>query len=277
MTKKSMTKFTIISLPRSGTNLLCGLLNSNPEVHCDLEIFNWGSPISYKTGVRRRKWYKEPEKSLEKYWHVRGSGVEACGFKILDFQCPKAMSHIIENENILKIVLERKNYIKNYYSYCSAIKYGFYTKKMGPIARYKHLLRTIYTLFVIGQFKKAKDYTFYLLRSLIYTRPSFKVRKLEIDFEEMHSYITKKMKFMKDTKEKLDHSNQKYLYITYEDLTGNNREKVYSEIQDFLGVQNHCLQPRTEKLHPQPLADLITNLQEIKKQLEGTELECMLD
>ena len=35
-----MTRFVILSVPRAGSNLLCTLLNSHPEVLCHHEVFN---------------------------------------------------------------------------------------------------------------------------------------------------------------------------------------------------------------------------------------------
>ena len=35
-----MTRFVILAVPRTGSNLLCTLLNSHPQILCHHEIFN---------------------------------------------------------------------------------------------------------------------------------------------------------------------------------------------------------------------------------------------
>ena len=37
-----MTRFVILAAPRTGSNLLCTLLNSHPQVLCHHEVFNPG-------------------------------------------------------------------------------------------------------------------------------------------------------------------------------------------------------------------------------------------
>ena len=49
----STTRFVILAAPRSGSNLLCTLLNSHPEILCHHEVFN---PVGHllRTRIPRR-------------------------------------------------------------------------------------------------------------------------------------------------------------------------------------------------------------------------------
>jgi hypothetical protein len=49
--ENQLTRFVIFAVPRTGSNWLCSLLNSHPEIICHHEIFN-PERIIYSTSYR---------------------------------------------------------------------------------------------------------------------------------------------------------------------------------------------------------------------------------
>ena len=82
-----MTRFVILAAPRTGSNLLCTMLNGHAEILCHHEIFNphgifysWDrrvGSIDLGTLEERRR---DPIGFLDRVWE-NGDGHRAVGFK----------------------------------------------------------------------------------------------------------------------------------------------------------------------------------------------------
>ncbi len=113
-----MTRFVILAVPRSGSNLLCTLLQSHPAVLCHHELFNpqgvfvalpqRGSGIDFG-GMTRRE--ADPEGFLADVWRG-GLGHTCVGFKFTRGQDEKVLNLVVDDPDIHKIVLRRRNRVK---------------------------------------------------------------------------------------------------------------------------------------------------------------------
>jgi LPS sulfotransferase NodH len=79
----------ILAAPRTGSNLLCTLLNSHPDVLCHHE--------------------------LQHVWQAT-EGASSVGFKMTRGQNETVMRSLVEDSSILKILLYRKNRLKTFVS-----------------------------------------------------------------------------------------------------------------------------------------------------------------
>ena len=258
-------RFVIFNFPRSGSNLLCGMLNKHPEILCHHEIFNpqkiyyskdfhqlYGGDqeldrqdlISGKVGLGSKlNRNLEPEKFILKIWQ-HNFDFPTVGFNLFPSHIPNAAIPLVKDKEVRKILLRRRNKVKCYVSRAIARKTGRWdsykksasTKKTNPVqvkVNPKHLLSW------------SRRYDHY--------------------FETMRQSITE--------------SGQSFLELTYEDLVGSQGDTIKSNLLSFIGVapQIEYLQPPLKKQNSDQLTDLIINFAELKNQLLGSELECLLD
>ncbi len=116
-----MTRFVILAVPRTGSNLLCTLLNSHPEILCHHEVFNpdgiftalcHRDAATDVTSLRERD--RDPLGFLDRLWRT---GREDCiGFKWTRGQNELVLRAVLGDPAINKIVLRRQNRIKTYVS-----------------------------------------------------------------------------------------------------------------------------------------------------------------
>ena len=98
-----VTPFIILSLPRSGTQMLSSLLRSHPDVIAHGEVFN-GNDIRSHDDLVWRCW-RQPD-------HVRASAVGAT-LMMQDFApFPFLMNHLLALRDMRVIVLERGNQLE---------------------------------------------------------------------------------------------------------------------------------------------------------------------
>jgi len=118
--------------------MLCGLLNSHPEILCHHELFHPNT--SYFALNKRNGEFKEfeatdtrdaqPIKFLTAIWD-RSFDHKAVGFKLLRNQNITILRAMIKDPSVKKIVLERKNYLAVYTSMLAAKKTGQWSKLLA--------------------------------------------------------------------------------------------------------------------------------------------------
>ena len=118
----TVTRFVILAAPRTGSNLLCTLLNSHPEILCHHELFNPNGifyALEYRDGsldlgdMEARD--REPFAFLQRVWgHTQGAS--CVGFKMTRGQDAAVMQGLIEDAGVLKVLLYRRNRLKTYIS-----------------------------------------------------------------------------------------------------------------------------------------------------------------
>jgi hypothetical protein len=135
-----------LNAPRTGSNYLCTLLNSHPEILCHHEIFN-----PHVVGVARHlqntdfhlgtieERERDPIEFLGRVWQ-RPEGRRVVGFKLCWKQNEAIFDAVLADPSIRKIVLKRRNRIKGFVSLLLARQTGewvIYNDAATPGARPK--------------------------------------------------------------------------------------------------------------------------------------------
>ncbi len=117
-----MTRFVILAVPRTGSNLLCTLLNSHPQILCHHEVFNpqgvftaldyRGHGLAVESLQQRDH---DPLGFLDRVWQT-GQTTTCVGFKWTRGQNQDVLKSVVEDTGVKKIVLRRRNRIKTYVS-----------------------------------------------------------------------------------------------------------------------------------------------------------------
>ncbi|MDJ0571270.1 MAG: sulfotransferase [Pleurocapsa sp. MO_192.B19] len=255
-----LNKFVIFTQPRSGSNLLCGMLNLHPEILCHHEIFN-PQRIYYSkdfhellgndetifredlikgkvglTTLKERKRY--PEEFIFKIWS-NNFGCKAVGFNLFPNHIPYASTSLIRDKNVKKVLLLRRNKIKCYVSLLIA-------RKTGKWDSYN--------------FSKQEN------NSDI---------SVDVSATKILRWSKKNSHYFHKLRQKMIDMDQSYLELGYEDLIGEKSEYIKSDLLKFIGVSSavEYLQPPLKKQNSNKLVDLISNFDELKDKLTGTELE----
>lgn len=145
-----MRRFVILATPRSGSNLLCTLLHSHPDVLCHHELFNPAGIFTalplrddphFDLGSRSAR-DADPAAFLEQVWE-RNLGHDWLGFKITDPQQPALRKQLCQDAAIHKIVLRRRSALKAYLSRLVAEHTGrwedYRTKRLATSPKKVHV------------------------------------------------------------------------------------------------------------------------------------------
>jgi LPS sulfotransferase NodH len=130
------TKFAIVTIPRTGSNYLCGLLNSHREILCHHELFHKDA-IYYSLDHREdlnlgtvESRDKNPLGFLESIW-ANSYSAKAVGFKIFPDHNDMVLAEILKNKGIKIIILERPALLSAFVSAEIAKKTGIYSSLQG--------------------------------------------------------------------------------------------------------------------------------------------------
>ena len=257
-------RFVIFTFKRSGSNLLCGMLNFHPQILCHHELF---SPkriyyskdfhelysdneepllrkdlIKGKLGIgtiRERNFF--PEKFIAKIWQ-HNYNFNAVGFNLFPSHIPNTAVALIDDKNVKKILLSRRNTVKSYVSLLIARKTG------------------VWDSYNSNERNKVKN------------------TQVKVNAKRLLNWSRKYNQYFDFLRKNLLDSKQSFLDLTYEDLVGNESESVKSSILDFIGVSNQpdYLKPPQRKQNSNNLSYLVSNYVELKKNLVGTELQSLL-
>lgn len=120
-------------MPRTGSSHLVSILNGHPDITCHGEVF-------HKKKIFLRGRARLDDETLTNLESLRNSnrlgfleavygldyGKAHCGFKIFRNHDPEALSHLIANSSVAKIVLCRENVLANFASTRAARTTGDY-------------------------------------------------------------------------------------------------------------------------------------------------------
>jgi glycosyltransferase involved in cell wall biosynthesis/LPS sulfotransferase NodH len=241
-----MIKFVIFSHPRSGSNYLCSLLDSHPEILCHFELFH-PDKAYYSLAVNDEEMHSYP---LEKRDNNPGEfinkvfksnmGRKAVGYKIFIWQSSEAHDILLNDRTVLKIMLSRKNVVQAFVSMKIAEKTGVFTQ---PIYE---------------------------------PRPQGPQVKVNINVNDLMIFDHDIRNYLSNIKKTLDDSGQRYLELYFEDLFN---QDIVDSIFSFLGIVKgeHKLLSYTTKQNPKPLKEKVENLETLKQELKGSHLEIFLD
>lgn len=243
-----MTKFVILTLPRTGSTLLSKSLNRHPEIFCDDEIFHF---------------------SFRDYFSVNQ-------FRFLKIRfLPKKINYII---NYPVTFFRLKNFLEKYFTN----KPNENFKARGfKLMHYQ----TLYTPGLIDYLKKNDIKIILLLRENIFRNALSDMRARatgvyhnQNENEEVISGLPKLKVDTTALKDKMDHivaQNKKleqivkgmhYIKIRYEDFADWNN--TMNRVFDFLNVSHYDVSAGAKKLNPDNAEDMIANFSEVKDWLQ---------
>lgn len=112
-------RFVIFAAPRTGSNLLCSLLGSHPDILCHHGLFNPGGVHSARgrkvtlgdSAARDR----DPAAFLERVW-TESDTARAVGFKLNLGESPAAIALLLRDRSVRKLLLRRRNRLRTYVS-----------------------------------------------------------------------------------------------------------------------------------------------------------------
>lgn len=236
-----MIRFVILAAPRTGSNLLCTLLQSHASILCHHELFN-PDGIFYALGLRNTKFSlgsidfrnAHPTAFLEHVWSENG-GHECVGFKMTHRQHLEAFKTICADPTVYKIVLKRKAVLKTYVSRLIAEKSG-----------------------VWEDYKKAP--------------PSQISRQINVDYTHLKEAITLNETYYQHLKSVITGPR---MNVAYEDL---GHDDTHRSLLAFLQQPYTPLLAKSRPQNPHPVKKLISNKQQLEKRLnENTEDSALLN
>lgn len=242
--RAAQTRFVILAAPRTGSNWLCSLLGSHPDILCHHEIFN-PAGIFYALGYRDgslnlgtiEERDRHPLEFLDRVWqqHLDFSCV---GFKMTRGQDERIINALLDDRGIRKILLRRSNPVRTYVSEQIAEQTG---------------------------------------RWEVYDRSELpqSSRRIRVDVEELRAHLEVNQQFYRSLEQPLRHSDQSFLSVQYERLSS---PEEHARLLTFLGVERNALPLEGESIrqNPEPLPQLVANYYELESALRGTELEPLL-
>lgn len=116
------TRFVILAAPRTGSNMLCTLLGSHPEILCHHEVFN-PSGIFYALDCRDGRIDlgaaddrdRRPLEFLDRVWR-HALGFPCVGFKMTRGQNETVLRAVLADRGVRKIILKRRSRLATYVS-----------------------------------------------------------------------------------------------------------------------------------------------------------------
>jgi LPS sulfotransferase NodH len=235
----SNTRFVILAAPRTGSNYLCTLLNSHPEILCHHELFNPRGifyALDYRDGsidlgsVADRD--RRPLEFLQDVW-LAGAGSTCTGFKMTRDQHDIVIRHLLEDAAVLKIVLRRSNRLKTFVSQLIAEqtdRWEAYDRADLP-----------------------RD-----------------VAKVRVDVASLKANVARNQRFYETILLPLRSRRQRFIEMMYEEL---HSRSEHHRLLTFLGVKaiHEPLSSSSVKQNPRDLRAVIANYAEVESELQGSE------
>lgn len=235
------TRFVILAAPRSGSNLLCTLLQSHPEILCHHEVFNPSGiyyALDYRGGSLDLATIDEREQAplefLARIW-ATSLGHSCVGFKMTRGQNELVLDKVLHDRFVHKIVLRRRNRIKTFVSSLIAEQSG--------------------------------QWEVYNRAELVESRPT-----VELKVSELHQHIAANETYYARIDAVLRSTGQIGFDIAYEELTS---RAEHARLLEFLDVDDRTvpLAGRSIKQNPNDLRRLVANYNEVAELLRGTDLD----
>jgi LPS sulfotransferase NodH len=240
MKSEDPMRFVVLAAGRTGSNMLCNLLHSHPEILCHHELFNVDAiyyALDYRDGSLNLGTFEErnrrPLEFLARVWQTT-LGFPCIGFKYGLGHDPVVLQALLEDRGVRKIVLRRRNRIKTFVSELIAFKTG--------------------------------QWEVYRQGELIRDRP-----KVHVDLAELRQHIARNEEYFQGIDQFLQSSGQPCLRVWYEDLFA---DAVRLDLLRFLGVTPSLgnLSITSVKQNPKDLRELIANIAEVQSALAGSDL-----
>jgi len=234
------TQFVILASPRCGSNWLCSLLDSHPEVLCHHELFNPdGIHLSRSLrskgeilgGVDARE--KAPLELLARAWRA-SLGHKAVGFKLNLGQPEFVFSEVIQDPDTRKIILSRRNRIRSFLSEMIAEKTNVWESYPDS-------------------------------RRMAAPGPQ------RVEVTDLSRQVVRNRNYYRSLRQRIDAAGQSALELEYEYLA---ERETHRRILRFLDVDpGPELTAETARMNRGSLRSLISNFEQLEQELAGTELQ----
>jgi LPS sulfotransferase NodH len=238
------SRFVIFAAPRTGSNWLCSLLDSHPEVLCHHEIFN-PEGIFYSVSLRSgeldlgtvEERDRDPAAVLERLWQ-ESFGRRWVGFKLNRDQDPRAFALVLADPGIRKILIKRRNRIRTFLSERVALATGEW-------------------------------------ESYPWSNVTDRKVRITVDPEALRAHVARNEQYFRGLEDRLRETDQPCLEVTYEALTDVDEQ---ARILSFLDLElpPEGLRGATRKQGSRDLRDAIANFEPLARHLAGTELAAEL-
>jgi hypothetical protein len=227
-------RFVIFAAPRTGSNLLCSLLNAHPDILCHHGLFNpggvhWARDRRGGGGVAVRD--SNPIAFLDSVW-AAGGDARAIGFKMNRDENVAAADALLRDPDILKILLKRRNRVRTYVSEEIA-------RRTGVWETYDELAET-------------------------------EIPTLRVEVGDLIRHSDLNAAYYAALESRLGATGQAWLETEYETLA---EQREMARILAFLGIEAHSALPAASyKRGPADLGTVVENFDELARALEGTAL-----
>jgi hypothetical protein len=243
--QSDITRFVIISIPRTGSNLLCGALDAHPEIICHYELFHkvaiyhsskYGDECVKDYSVKKRN--QDPNAFLNHLFEFRfGKHAKTIGYKIFAGHNDSLLDELIQDRKVKKIILKRDNLFLAYVSHLEAQRSGVYV-----VVKEKE------------NSTKANDF------------------KVTVDLKKFKYFEKINSTFFENIENLLRSSSQEFISLDYNSaLSDENRIKLLKFLS--VSVNPELLELEYSKQNKRSIEERIANYYEIKRQFSGTKFE----
>ncbi len=238
--------FVVMAAPRTGSNWLCTLLDSHPEILCHHEIFN---PEGLHYALRLRDGSFDlgtvaerdhaPEAVLERIWQ-ESRGHRAVGFKLNRGQDARVFRRVLSDPWVRKILLRRRNRIRTFVSERIAERTRRWESYVGGGAE-----------------------------------ADAGPLRLVVKAAALRDGVTRNERYYEALEMELRASGSPHISLVYERLAD---EEERRRMLRFLRVAElpQLLIGATHKQNPYPLSETIANFAQLAQELRGSDLEAEL-
>lgn len=231
--------FVVIATPRSGSNWLCTLLDSHPQILCHHELFNpdgvhlaWSlRGTDFKLGGLELQ-RNHPLALLERAW-ANTLGFSHVGFKLNVGQSEAVFNTVLDAPEVRKILVYRRNRVRAFVSECIAE--------------------------ASGQWESYPE-----------SEPPRAKQAVRVDPDALRAHARRNADYLHAIRQRLQGTGQRALEVAYEDLE---EAQTRAQMLDFLGVDpGISLLGGTRRMNPEPLSRLVSNLDELAAAVKGDDL-----
>ena len=261
-------RFLILAEARSGSTMLKDALQSSPRIRCFSEIFNvrydgimYGGVEGYDNNSAEDRALRDRDFRAflrERIYGQHPAEVVAVGFKHLvtarGGSVDDLLRHLAQDTKIRVLHLRRRNILKRAVSRKLAEATGIWAKLPKP---------SLTPALVLRAARHPRRVAARLRRFIQLLQPSRKIGRprVSVSAEELYYAII----WAKQNAAHVDDLFRDHpkLSLFYEDLE-EDRQEVFRQAQEFLGVEPGPLTVSLVKQNPEPLPELLENYDELR-------------
>lgn len=228
-----INKFIVYGIPRVGSNFFISQLNLHPNILCHYEVFHKKSIylafeknlIDFSLEDRN----KDPQSFVEHLWD-NNHGEKTVGYNIFPNQNEQILQASAQDKTLKKIILKRKDILKNFISLKIASQTGSWSSNVI----------------------------------------SNKDKRIHFDLQEFISYVNRMNTFYVNLENNIYLNNDDCLILYYEDFIADKQKKLnevfdfLGESEFVLPVEH-----KFKKQNPEKIEDLVINYFELDEFLKS--------